>query len=154
MLYHPIPLSLYQDAERQRQIKAFKDAVTEERKEMQRQALLQQVEMERKVELIKKKMRKESAQQAEEVMNKARQDATAGLLPQATLSENRGTSAPNSPAKKKGGKTDEELNMGTTFPDLIGGGEDKRSSSAQGMNQSRGGKSSSTSTTDGEEETI
>ena len=38
-----------EDAARQRQIKAFKDAVTEERKEMQRQALLQSVEMERKV---------------------------------------------------------------------------------------------------------
>ena len=38
-----------EDAARQRQIKAFKDAVTEERKEMQRQAQLQSVEMERKV---------------------------------------------------------------------------------------------------------
>merc|ERR1711959_425446 len=66
-----------EDAARQKQIKAFKEAVGDERKEMQRQALLQQVEMERKVEQVKKKMMRESAKAAASVLEKAKQEAEA-----------------------------------------------------------------------------
>lgn len=82
-----------EDAARQRQIKAFKEAVAEERKEMQRQALLQQMEMDRKVEAIKKKMAKESAKAAKAVLEAAKEEQEEGGEPAA--------SAPASPAARQ-----------------------------------------------------
>jgi len=114
-----------EDAERQRQIKAFKDAVTEERKEMQRQALLQQVEMERKVEEVKKKMKKESAKTAAAVLEKAQEE---GFEDDATPS-----SAPTSPVKKRRGKSSleyEATSSGDRLPELDE--SQTRSASAQG----------------------
>lgn len=67
-----------EDAARQRQIKAFKEAVADERKEMQRQALLQQLEMERKVEAVKKKMASDSRKAAQSVIEQAKKDLEEG----------------------------------------------------------------------------
>jgi len=112
-----------EDAARQRQIKAFKDAVTEERKEMQRQALLQQVEMERKVEDVKKKMRKESSKANASVEKKLETEA-----------EEPSRSAPTSPVKKKrSAKSD--LQETDRLPELDP--SQTRCSSAEGMTQNK-----------------
>jgi len=119
-----------EDAARQRQIKAFKDAVTEERKEMQRQALLQSVEMERKVEAVKKKMAKESAKAAESVIAAAKGD----------LEAEGGNSAPSSPAPPK--RRNRPSNDGKLEPmehtaQLDQPKTPARSASAQGMSKSK-----------------
>jgi len=86
-----------EDAKRQRQIQAFKDAVVEERKEMQRQALLQQVEMEKKVEAVKKKMAKDSLKATESLIAKAKEDLEKGEI-EAQLNEGFSPSKPGTPS--------------------------------------------------------
>merc|ERR1712070_140832 len=61
---------------RQNQIKAYKEQVNEERKEMQRQALLKQVEMEKKVAEAKKKMAKKSTKMQQGVMGNTMTEET------------------------------------------------------------------------------
>jgi len=125
---------LEEDAARQKQIKAFKDAVTEERKEMQRQALIQQVEMERKVEQVKKKMAKESAKAAESVIQAAKGD-----LEQAAEMEARDgpASAPSSPnpalKKRRNRPKDGQLEPMDNMSDAGTPEHGMRSSSSHGM---------------------
>jgi len=129
-----------EDAKRQRQIKAFKEAVADERKEMQRQALLASVEMERQVEAVKKKMAKESAKAAENVIEAAKQDIAAGETGEAPRSA---PSSPNKQTREHRNRTKESGHLDPISPGSDGLAETHpRSSSAQGGSKSRSGSKS------------
>jgi len=133
-----------EDAARQRQIKAFKEAVADERKEMQRQAMLQQLEMERKVEAVKKKMAADSRKAAASVIEQAKKDLEAGEDESRPASS--GGRASPSPQMKHTRKQTGSLKPIETPPKTPELGEfgstPERPNGSAGMNRSHGGRRS------------